>query len=178
MSLKDNAQRYKRLHNWYYVFRDSAHPDKIELNFRLRQLIIKECLENAIKGEPLPSVIIGALNDSMSNALSGHYDLLTSPLNLKRGGQEKHRVEKTMMRIAVSYVELCKKNTFSRSNPIKFICDNYGVSTSAVQNWYNNPRFQEWVNDPFPFSSQTAAEQAIEVTGEIYKNNTKAHKKA
>lgn len=178
MSQKLNNQRYKRLHNWYYLYRDTAKPKKVEINFKLRQRVLGNCLEDELNGKPLSRLVVRALYDGIDDVLSGYYNKLLSPVNIGRGAQGHHPIDVTMMRTAVSYIALCKAGKFKRKSHIKFVCDSYGVSRSTVQNWYDDSRFDHWRNEPLPFSSQESAEQTLLGTGEIYRNNRKGRKKA
>ena len=175
---KQNAARYKRLHNWYYLYRDSTSPEKIETNFKLRQRVLKACLEEALEGKPLSKLVVRALNDSMNDVLGGYYNLLTSPVDIGRGNQGLHQTDVTMIRAAVGYILLCKDKTFSRKNHIDFVARAYGVHRSSVQRWIKNKEFSELNNEPYPFPSQETAENLITHFGEIYQNGSKQRHKA
>lgn len=174
----DNSKRYKRLHNWYYIFRDTAHPDKIETNFKLRQRVLEACLEDAINGVPLSLLVVKSLREGVSDVLDGYHNKLMTPLNIGRGSQGKNEVEEGMMGLAVSYVTLCKQGEFKRNNPVEFVRQQYGVSRASVQNWVKDPLFEKWKEKPFSFSSQEQAELNLQQTGEIFRNNKMARKKA
>jgi len=178
MNHRQNSIRYKRLHNWHYIYRSTAHPDKVETNFKLRQRVLKACLEDALNGVPLSRTAVQALNEAMGDVLSGYHNLLVSPVHIGRGAQHLNKTTETMIHVAVSYIALCKSNVFSRKNPIKFVCDHYGVSSSTVQAWYKNKKFEEWKENPRPFTSQETTENNLKVTGEIYQENKKSRIKA
>ena len=73
---------------------------------------------------------------------------------------------------------LCKQGEFKRNNPVEFVRQQYGVSRATIQNWINDPSFSQYLEKPYSFTSQEQAEKNLEVTGEIFKNNKIARKKA
>ena len=166
------------MHDWYYAHRDAAALERIETNFKLRQRALADCLDDALNGKPLSKLVVRALREGVDDVISGYYNQLLSPVNIGRGAQGLHKVENTMIRTAVSYIALCKSGVFSRKNHIKIVYDSYGVSRSTVQGWYDDDMFAECRAEPFLFSSQDVAENAIQAAGEMYKNNKKARKKA
>ena len=178
MTQSRNSKRYKRLHDWYYIYRDTASDERLELNFQIRQKIILECLDDALDGVPLPRVIIKDLKENLSYTIDGYYSQLLTPVNIGRGAQELHKVESTMIGRAVNYIFLNKSKVFKRTNHMHFVGEVYGVSRETVRDWYNDDRFEKWKENPFSNPSQEHSESMLIMTGDIYKNNRKARKKA
>ena len=175
--MRKNSKRYIRLHNWYYLNRDKASQERVDLNIKLRQLILRECLKDALEGEQLSRTLILAIKEGLDDALAGHYNKLFSPTLYGQGSQKKHPTDITMIGQAVRYVSLCKQGALTRKNHINFVKECFGVSRETIRGWYKDETYSGQKDSPIPFRSENDAEETMKTYGEIYRNNKKGRKK-
>lgn len=172
-------QQFIALEDWYYINREAATPQALESNLRERQKALLQCFEEYKAGngayflpDRMISTIIGAMKDLQRGEAEDYFKPFSRPS--KRPENHPH-VDMAIVQ-AVRYVQHHQTGVRGFNSPryIQDVCDEYKVEPQTVRTWVKSAKYKNSPAAVITWNSLAQGRVAIQVMGEIYRNNGKA----
>ena len=123
------------------------------------------------KGEQFDTEMMLWIQKALRDVLAGHKSPFLEPTTAEGiGSLGESYLKKKLIEDAVFYRHCVEKGLIKDPEPVKTIALSYGVSTSAVQKWGEDPEFEHVKrHDPKEPPDPYGIRSLLEIHGEIYR---------
>jgi len=177
-------QKFIDLEDWYIANRGDASGVDLDKNLRERQVLLAQCLKEALNEDEnyfVPKRILITLTSAFDDLiLRGNAESYFKPFKRIGGRPKNHPHIDMAIAHAVKYIKHHQDSVagFNRPNYLSDITKLYDVNAKTALSWSENKRYLNMPIMRFVWDSFDKGEAAITVMGEIYRNSDKAYSQA